>query len=97
MYNVEFCQKQANEWYTRGEWDWQVHKSCRLHSSDSKYNMVWLGKRDPLSLDWEDYTCSLTMQFAQSVEHSKRSLVTYAAAIDSDFKYLNGYMCTIER
>lgn len=98
IYNVKFCPKIANEWSTDGTWAWdEAGKGCSLASDDSAYNMAWMGRRNPLSLAWDDYTCTLSMEYAPSKDISKRSLVTYATSTTSEFSRLNGYTCSIAR
>ena len=97
MYDIRFCRERANEWTTTGKRKWN-NQACQLVSKNNYYNMAWMGQRDPQTLQWNDYRCTLTYTYENNmVEKFSRSLITYAAASDSSFEHLNGYYCTAER
>lgn len=94
IYNIDFCRDRANDWqFVGGTWNW-VTSGCKIKSDNSSYNMGWLGRRDPISLEWEDYSCKLEFAYS-STEDGSRGLVTYAQATDNSFEYLNGYECAL--
>ena len=97
MYDIAFCRQRADEWTTSGKWEWKNNK-CVLASRSNDYNMAWMGQRDPESLQWNDYRCTVTFTYDNTnIDVFSRSLITYAAASDSTFERLNGYYCTVER
>jgi hypothetical protein len=97
IYSIDFCRDRANEWYLNGgDWEW-ITSGCKLRADNSSYNMAWLGRRDPLSLEWEDYKCSLELSWTTSEDESSRSMIMYAQSQDSSFQYLNGYECGVFR
>lgn len=97
MYDTSFCSGTAKHKWTLRDMQWN-NETCNIQTGkEASWATAWMGEKDPLTLEWEDYRCSTHLSFKKEFANGSRLMSIYASGRTDSLDLFNAYQCGLVR